>query len=242
VKSWIQVLENDPLEIVRAAADAEKIQRFVMSFEQVQQQETVRQPGVEVSPLQDSNGIQPVVRSDLFVSTEGQIGRLQDRLVNAGMAVGDAHAAAAWRDLHADSEVLQVVDAQAFQDAAQAAFGFMPPADWTGRVHVQAQVMVGSQTVPADLNAGQVPEFYSVHAQRAGGSFEHLQTVPTRDAAEDLSHRLGLVDAHAEMNRLDQAAKLAKLKNDVVRRDPTSMQRRRTANEPARQRSQPIPS
>jgi antirestriction protein ArdC len=38
VKSWIAVLENDPLEIVRAAADAEKIQRFVMSFEQVQQQ------------------------------------------------------------------------------------------------------------------------------------------------------------------------------------------------------------
>jgi putative DNA primase/helicase len=38
VRSWIAVLENDPLEIVRAAADAEKIQRFVMSFEQVQQQ------------------------------------------------------------------------------------------------------------------------------------------------------------------------------------------------------------
>jgi antirestriction protein ArdC/phage/plasmid primase-like uncharacterized protein len=34
VASWIQVLEEDPKEIVRAAADAEKIHDFVMAFEQ----------------------------------------------------------------------------------------------------------------------------------------------------------------------------------------------------------------
>ena len=237
VKSWIQVLENDPLEIVRAGADAEKIQRFVMSFEQVQQQENVRYSGVEVSHFQGSDSIEPVVRPDLFVSTQGQIGRFQNRLVDIGLAVGDAHVAAAWRDLHAGSEVSQAVDAQAFQDAAQAAFGFTLPADWTGRIYMQAQVMTGSQAVPADLGAGQVPEFYSVHAQRADGSFEHLQTVPTRDAAEDLSHRLGLVDAHAEMNRLGQAAKLARLKDDAVRRDPTSTDEQRDAAKEDRQQA-----
>jgi antirestriction protein ArdC/phage/plasmid primase-like uncharacterized protein len=36
VGSWIQVLRNDPLEIFRAAADAEKIGRFVLAFEPVQ--------------------------------------------------------------------------------------------------------------------------------------------------------------------------------------------------------------
>jgi len=33
VASWIKVLENDPREIFRAAADAEKINRYVMAFE-----------------------------------------------------------------------------------------------------------------------------------------------------------------------------------------------------------------
>ncbi|MDN7880061.1 zincin-like metallopeptidase domain-containing protein [Burkholderia aenigmatica] len=34
VKSWVKVLEEDHLEIFRAAADAEKIQNFVLAFEQ----------------------------------------------------------------------------------------------------------------------------------------------------------------------------------------------------------------
>ena len=34
VKSWIRNLEEDPLEIFRAAADAEKIQEYVLSLEQ----------------------------------------------------------------------------------------------------------------------------------------------------------------------------------------------------------------
>jgi putative DNA primase/helicase len=37
VASWIQVLRNDPFEIFRAAADAEKIQRFVLGLEQAQE-------------------------------------------------------------------------------------------------------------------------------------------------------------------------------------------------------------
>lgn len=39
VKSWVKALKEDPLEIFRAAADAEKIHNFVMAFEQTQQQE-----------------------------------------------------------------------------------------------------------------------------------------------------------------------------------------------------------
>lgn len=38
VKSWIKVLQDDPLEIFRAAADAEKIQSFLLSYEQKQVQ------------------------------------------------------------------------------------------------------------------------------------------------------------------------------------------------------------
>ena len=38
VKTWIEALEDDPLEIFRAAADAEKIQSFVLALEQQQVQ------------------------------------------------------------------------------------------------------------------------------------------------------------------------------------------------------------
>jgi putative DNA primase/helicase len=37
VGAWIKILQNDPLEIFRAAADAEKIQRFVLGLEQAQE-------------------------------------------------------------------------------------------------------------------------------------------------------------------------------------------------------------
>lgn len=39
VGSWIKALENDPLEIFRASAEAEKIQKYVLAFEQKQIQE-----------------------------------------------------------------------------------------------------------------------------------------------------------------------------------------------------------
>lgn len=43
VGSWIKALKDDPLEIFRAAADAEKIQKFVLGLEQQQIQERTKQ-------------------------------------------------------------------------------------------------------------------------------------------------------------------------------------------------------
>ncbi|PPC90846.1 MAG: hypothetical protein CTY34_06195 [Methylobacter sp.] len=43
VGSWIKALRDDPMEIFRAASDAEKIQNFVLGFEQVQVQERSQQ-------------------------------------------------------------------------------------------------------------------------------------------------------------------------------------------------------
>lgn len=54
VKSWIKVLEEDPMEIFRAAADAEKIHEFVLAFEQKQfqtQEQDQAQPAPAVDPL-----------------------------------------------------------------------------------------------------------------------------------------------------------------------------------------------
>ncbi|MFU8797084.1 MAG: zincin-like metallopeptidase domain-containing protein [Gammaproteobacteria bacterium] len=43
VGSWIKVLRDDPLEIFRAASDAEKIQSYVLGFEQTQLQEQAQE-------------------------------------------------------------------------------------------------------------------------------------------------------------------------------------------------------
>jgi antirestriction protein ArdC/phage/plasmid primase-like uncharacterized protein len=44
VGSWIKALKEDPLEIFRAAADAEKIHGYVLAFEQVQDQQQMIDP------------------------------------------------------------------------------------------------------------------------------------------------------------------------------------------------------
>jgi putative DNA primase/helicase len=53
VGSWIKVLQDDPLEVFRAAADAEKIQDYVLALElrQVKVQATQQEPAVETNAL-----------------------------------------------------------------------------------------------------------------------------------------------------------------------------------------------
>lgn len=53
VASWIKALQEDPLEIFRAASDAEKIHDYVLAFErkQVQEQAQVQQPEQHYSDL-----------------------------------------------------------------------------------------------------------------------------------------------------------------------------------------------
>ena len=46
VESWVRALEEDPMEIFRAAADAEKIQKYVLGLEQQQVQAQTSQPEV----------------------------------------------------------------------------------------------------------------------------------------------------------------------------------------------------
>lgn len=49
VKSWVKVLQDDPREIFRAAASAEKIQEFLLAFEQKQEQDHTEAVQVDAS-------------------------------------------------------------------------------------------------------------------------------------------------------------------------------------------------
>ena len=61
VASWIKVLENDPREVFRAAADAERITRMVRSFELTQEHRTAREQGQAPEPDQEAEA--PAVRT-----------------------------------------------------------------------------------------------------------------------------------------------------------------------------------
>ncbi len=54
VASWIKVLEDDPREIFRAAADAEKINSYVLAFEQERAQEQAQTQGVTAPNLDEA--------------------------------------------------------------------------------------------------------------------------------------------------------------------------------------------
>ena len=50
VASWVQILKDDPKEIMRAAADAEKIATYVQTWEQKQEQQQEQQQGAQIDP------------------------------------------------------------------------------------------------------------------------------------------------------------------------------------------------
>ena len=82
VASWIKILQNDPLEIFRAAADAEKIQRFVLGLEQAQelrQSQGASALPVDASPPQVTEALmQTSLNTGLRPSRPGRIGAQQD--------------------------------------------------------------------------------------------------------------------------------------------------------------------
>lgn len=82
VGSWIKALENDPREIFRAAADAEKITRLLIGFEQ-QQAQTVDQPGQ--GPLAE-----PIERTvfDAFADRSHYVAHGDGALIDALKAKG----------------------------------------------------------------------------------------------------------------------------------------------------------
>ena len=58
VGSWIRALENDPREIFRAAADAEKITTLVRSFEREHEQQTESGAGARSNPSRSKSEAQ----------------------------------------------------------------------------------------------------------------------------------------------------------------------------------------
>lgn len=83
VKSWIKALQNDPKEIFRASADAEKIHDFVMSFEK---EKTIQNE--EVKPESPKNEALAIIKDKLEMDNLSKrqkdivMARIQDNTEN----------------------------------------------------------------------------------------------------------------------------------------------------------------
>ncbi len=217
VGSWIKALQEDPLEIFRAAADAEKIQDFVLAFEQKQIQEQTTQQAIE--PAQGA-------------TMEQQ----QDQVARPAIAPADELIAQTLRIYRAGAEPAE--GNQSLAALTETTLGFELPADWTGRVQVQGNVEVEHDGERFVEPAGdREPEFWGVYAQHEDGTHTWLADFAGPDAqlnADALADRLAVIDAYATANEYEQAAKFARVHEERVRRDPNSTDEDRVAAKEAR--------
>jgi len=104
-------------------------------------------------------------------------------------------------------------DVENFNHESANAYGFTLPQDWNGAVLVQ-RVTAKEQGTEAQA--------WAISAQRRDGSYELLTQRTTEQEADKLAERLALVDAHSTISEQAKAAKLARVHESRVSRDPNS--------------------
>lgn len=202
VKSWIKALQDDPMEIFRAAADAEKIQKFVMAFEQQQQQ-----------GQNQSQAVEPASR---YVEMLNQGGRLVDRLMDSNlMSAVDAQMTDARRDLLSVT-VSREADAAAFAEASRQAFGVKLSEGWNGQVELGA--MRDGKPWVATQGAETYPNEFYVRTGITGATgldgFQEIGVFKSEVEAVACADRLLMIDAysqHAASRPQDVVGELEKL-------------------------------
>lgn len=203
VASWIKVLKEDPIEIYRAASDAEKIHEYVLTFEHRQLQEHEKE--LTMPPI----------------NLDSLSGSLTDRLADNGlMSRPDAEVTRALRDLHASTGATRAIALQALHAASEQAFGFTLPTDWNGQVRIQGNLLAGAGNDPpviATASREVEPHCYGVYARLQEGTYHWLADFGSEQQADELAQRLARVDAYVHVNAVERAQQLAR-----VRRDPHS--------------------
>lgn len=145
VSSWIKALQEDPTEIFRAAADAEKIQDFVLVFSQ---QQEIGQKIAQGIDAQEANKMDQIKQStaaylqnispDLATIASRNIKLLNE--LTQGMPIRDQNA------ITLIADALRFVrnggiDNLEFEEVAQDKLGFSIPANWNGQIQVQGNAI-----------------------------------------------------------------------------------------------------
>ncbi|MCP8325985.1 zincin-like metallopeptidase domain-containing protein, partial [Xylella fastidiosa subsp. multiplex] len=221
VGSWIRVLKDDPLEIFRAAADAEKIQEYLLAFEQKQVQEATKQQAIAQSP-------EPLRRQEQDIPLPTIT--LADPADEALAIV--LHSARHFSDGSNDPEnslhqrMLNVFSEKAFVPVKDGSNFINPlrrdllPADWNGRVRVVPSVLYehpdGREEIVISDGYGYSPEFWPVSVQCQSGEYNLLEVCNTKAAADSLVDRLAAINAYTVKNEHNQISTFVRIYEEIV--------------------------
>ncbi|MCE7914614.1 MAG: DUF1738 domain-containing protein [Nitrosomonas sp. PRO4] len=226
VSSWIKALQEDPTEIFRAAADAEKIQDYILALSQQQEmaqevdtEETIKMDQIKQNTATYLQNLSP----DLATIASHNIKRFND--LTQAMSKKDQGAiilvADALKSVRNGS-----IDNLEFEEVAEDKLGFRIPADWNGQMQIQGNAIQtdenGIESIVSADSINTEPQFWGVYTQRDDQTFQWVKDCESKQEAQDLTNLLALIDVAAEQNEHEKAAKLAHINENRIRNDPNT--------------------
>jgi len=226
VSSWIKALQEDPTEIFRAAADAEKIQDYVLALSQQQEigKEIDTQEAIKMNQIKQNTASYLLNLSpDLATIASSNIKRFHDLTQAIPKKDQDAIilVADALKFLRGGG-----IDNLEFEEVAQDKLGFSIPANWNGQIQVQGNAIHtdenGVKSVVSAHSLNREPQFWGVTMQRDDQTFQWVKDCESKQEAQDLTKLLALIDVAAEQSEHEKTIKLAQIHENRVRNDPIS--------------------
>jgi len=226
VNSWIKALQEDPTEIFRAAADAEKIQDYVLALSQQQKmvQEVDAQETIKMDQIKQNNATYlQNLSPDLATIASHNIKLLNDLTQGMPIKAQDAIVlvADALKFLRGGG-----IDNLEFEEVSEEKLGFRIPADWNGQLQIQGNVIQtdenGIESIVSADSMNREPQFWGVTMQRDDQTFQWVKDCESKQEAQDLTNLLALIDVAAEKNEHEKAAKLAQLHENRIPNDTLS--------------------
>ncbi len=235
VQSWINVLENDPQEIFRAAADAEKIKEFVLALEQ--KQEIQQDTTLDIATTQQGN---EASIPDLASTTTLNFELSQELYKLAGLNKSQIHNL----ELIAESKrFLQrgSILNDEFSEMTQKRLGFTLPDDWSGKVRVEEKVMLGDSLNVVSVDpTGTDPQLWGVYAFCENNTVQWLVDFTVKHQADQLANQIQLIDAIGDTDMYQTTIKLTKMQEALIRNNPDSTIRLIQAAEAVRKEAEEI--
>ncbi|QOJ24438.1 MAG: DUF1738 domain-containing protein [Gammaproteobacteria bacterium] len=226
VSSWIKALQEDPTEIFRAAADAEKIQDYVLALSQQQEiaQEVDAEEAIRMDQIkQNTTAYLLNLSPDLATIASHNIKRFND--LTQAMSKKDQDAII----LVADALKFTRgggIDNLEFEEVAEDKLGFRIPADWNGQLQIQGNAIHsdenGIKSIVSADSTNKEPQFWGVTMQRDDQIFQWVKNCGSKQEAQELTNLLALIDVAAEKNEHEKAVKLANIHENRIRNDPIS--------------------
>jgi putative DNA primase/helicase len=226
VSSWIKALQEDPTEIFRAAADAEKIQDFVLALSQQQEiaigidkQEATRMDQIKQNTAAYLLNLSP----DLATIASHNIKQFHD--LTQAMPKKDQDA------IILVAEALKFyrnggIDNLEFEEVAEDKLGFRILADWNGQLQIQGNVIqtdkYGIKSIVSVDSINTEPQFWGVTMQRDDQTYQWVKDCESKQEAQDLTNLLALIDVAAEQNEHEKATKLVNIHENRIQNDPIS--------------------